>query len=86
MSLTNGPGLIDTTTEPKTIVQLFWASLYFSTITWTTLGYGDIVPSKELRVIAASEAITGWIAMAISITVLLNTFKSTTTSTATEAR
>ncbi|MDK4741222.1 potassium channel family protein [Rhizobium sp. CNPSo 3464] len=34
---------------------------YFSTVTFTTVGYGDIVLGKEWRQIATFEAINGWI-------------------------
>lgn len=32
---------------------------YFSTITWTTVGYGDFRPADSARMFAASEAILG---------------------------
>ena len=38
---------------------------YFSIVTWTTLGYGDLSPSPGFRLIAASEAICGYIFMAM---------------------
>ncbi len=41
--------------------------LYFSIITWTTLGYGDITPSHPARFWAASEAIVGYVMMALLI-------------------
>jgi voltage-gated potassium channel Kch len=34
-------------------------ALYFSASTFTTLGYGDIIPSKSWRLIASFEAGTG---------------------------
>jgi hypothetical protein len=43
------------------------ACLYFSIVTWTTLGYGDVVPTEASRMIAASEALVGYIFMAILI-------------------
>jgi hypothetical protein len=43
------------------------ACLYFSIVTWTTLGYGDVVPTDASRMIAASEALVGYIFMAILI-------------------
>ncbi|MDE4910855.1 ion channel [Methylobacterium sp. 092160098-2] len=42
-------------------------SLYFSIVTWTTLGYGDIVPLAETRLVAASEALIGYLVMAFLI-------------------
>jgi hypothetical protein len=43
--------------------------LYFSIVTWTTLGYGDVRPSVAARLIAASEALIGhlWMAMFIGV-------------------
>lgn len=34
---------------------------YFSIVTFTTVGYGDIVLAKDWRHVAAFEAINGWI-------------------------
>jgi voltage-gated potassium channel Kch len=39
----------------------FEESLYFSTVTFTTVGYGDIVLSSEWRQLATFEAMNGWI-------------------------
>ena len=35
--------------------------LYFSIVTWTTLGYGDIISAIPSRMCAASEAICGYV-------------------------
>jgi len=37
------------------------AALYFSMVTFSTLGYGDLAPRKEYRLFAASEALVGLI-------------------------
>lgn len=39
----------------------FEEALYFSTVTFTTVGYGDIVLSREWRQLATFEAMNGWI-------------------------
>jgi small-conductance mechanosensitive channel len=39
----------------------FQEALYFSTVTFTTVGYGDIVLNREWRQLATFEAINGWI-------------------------
>jgi voltage-gated potassium channel Kch len=39
----------------------FEEALYFSTVTFTTVGYGDIVLGREWRQLASIEAINGWI-------------------------
>ncbi len=35
--------------------------IYFSFVTFTTVGYGDLVPVGPIRFIAATEALSGWI-------------------------
>ncbi len=35
------------------------ASLYFSAETYTSLGYGDVIPSGDLRMLAGAEALNG---------------------------
>jgi hypothetical protein len=50
-------------------------SLYFSIVTWTTLGYGDIHPSDSIRLVAATEAFIGYIYMALIIGLFLNVIK-----------
>lgn len=50
--------------------------LYFSIVTWTTLGYGDISPrSGPARFLAAMEALSGYMAMAALIATLSESFK-----------
>ena len=39
----------------------FEEALYFSTVTFTTVGYGDIVLGREWRQLATFEAVNGWI-------------------------
>lgn len=39
----------------------FPTALYFSIVTWTTLGYGDFAPHEEVRSFAAFEAGVGMI-------------------------
>jgi hypothetical protein len=40
-------------------------ALYFSIITWTSVGYGDFSPPPEIRMVAATEAIFGYIFLAV---------------------
>jgi hypothetical protein len=54
----------------------FFRGLYFSTITFTTLGYGDLYPSSEgfIRVVAMIEAIAGGCLMALFVVCLAKRF------------
>lgn len=42
-------------------------ALYFSIVTWTTLGYGDLRPVEGLRLVAATEALLGYLHMGLLI-------------------
>jgi hypothetical protein len=48
----------------------FETALYFSLVTWTTLGYGDLVPIEATRLYAASEAMLGYLYLGIFVSVL----------------
>lgn len=41
-------------------------SVYFSAITFTTVGYGDVAPVGSLRFLAGTEALTGFVLIAWS--------------------
>ena len=45
----------------RNILPDFEEALYFSTVTFTTVGYGDIVLDKGSRLLATCEAVNGWI-------------------------
>ena len=47
--------------------------LYFSLVTLTTLGYGDIVPvGEEVRMLAVLEAVAGVLYVAITVALLVS--------------
>jgi hypothetical protein len=48
--------------------------LYFSIASWTTLGYGDVFPTLEGRLYAASESLVGYVAMALLMVSLWSLF------------
>jgi Ion channel len=48
-------------------IHLPTTCLYFSIVTWTTLGYGDVTPRAETRLLASSEALIGYVVMAAVI-------------------
>lgn len=49
----------------------FFKTLYFSVVTFTTLGYGDIVPIGPSKVLAAIEAFTGSFTLALFVVVFV---------------
>jgi hypothetical protein len=51
--------------------------LYFSLVTLSTIGYGDIVPiSGEARILAALEGMTGVLYIAITVALLVSRFRN----------
>ena len=50
--------------------------LYFSLVTLSTIGYGDIVPlSGEVRILSALEGVTGVLYIAVTVAILVNRFR-----------
>jgi hypothetical protein len=59
-----------------TIVDRQSELLYFSLVTLTTIGYGDILPlSGEARMLAALEGVAGVLYVAITVAILVSAFK-----------
>ena len=52
-------------------IKHFLSSIYFSVVTFTTLGYGDLIPSGATRVLAAIEAFTGSFTIALFVVVFV---------------
>jgi len=52
-------------------LQLFGTCLYYSVVTFTTLGYGDITPIGLSRLVAAVEAFTGSFTIALFVVVFV---------------
>ena len=51
--------------------------LYFSLITLSTIGYGDMVPlGGEARILAALEGVTGVLYIAITVALLVSRFRT----------
>jgi Ion channel len=59
-------GLVD----GSVAVTSFRDFLYFSIVTWTTVGYGDIKPSPDSRMFAASEALLGYLTMGLYLSLI----------------
>jgi Ion channel len=58
---------ITSSLAPGAEVRDFWTCLYFSVTTFTSLGFGDFVPTAETRLIAAVEALTGYVLLGLSV-------------------
>lgn len=43
------------------VTSNFEESLYLSTVTFSTVGYGDVVPARPWRMLAALEGVTGFL-------------------------
>lgn len=66
-------GISDNRTED--VVYSWLESIYFSIVTWTTLGYGDYSPVNWLKLVAASQALTGYLVMAIIIGLVIKDYR-----------
>lgn len=53
------------------MVTVFLDALYFSVVTFTTLGYGDFAPVGPSRIIASAEAIIGSFTIALFVVVFV---------------
>lgn len=54
-------------------VDSTWATaLYFSIVTFTTLGYGDFQPQPQMRLIAAAQAIYGYLYLGLVVGLLID--------------
>lgn len=50
----------------------FPTALYFSIVTWTTLGYGDLQPTMEMRLFAAAQATMGYLFLGTLVGLISN--------------
>lgn len=65
-------GIIDNTRPESLLVHDFWAAVYCSVVTFTTLGYGDFYPHGVGRALAAMQALTGYIILGLLASVAAN--------------
>jgi len=42
-------------------------ALYFSIVTFTTLGYGDLTPNDQFKIVAAGQAVLGYITLGLIV-------------------
>lgn len=54
-------GIVDTTRPGNPVTHDLWSSLYFSIITFTTVGFGDFYPVGAGRALAALQGLTGYL-------------------------
>lgn len=67
-------GLIDPdhANEPTSI----YTAWYFSVVTFTTLGYGDVRPTSDSRFCAALEAVSGLLILSICVATAIGEYQS----------
>jgi hypothetical protein len=58
-------GVMDNTRPGSPITHAFTSSIYYSIVTFTTLGYGDFYPVGLGRALASIEALAGYIILGI---------------------
>lgn len=51
-------------------------ALYFSVVTFATLGYGDMAPREEYRLVAAFQAIYGYVFLGAFVGTLVTAFSA----------
>lgn len=63
-------------TEHRRAVDDAVSCVYFSLVTWTTLGYSDLIPKGPARLVAGLEAFSGYLVMAGLIVALSKQFET----------
>lgn len=56
---------------PETKPHGFYDAFYFSVVTWTSLGYGDILPETDSRIFVIVEVLLGYLLMALLISIIV---------------
>lgn len=65
-------GIIDTSIQDSIkVINEYYPCLYFSVVTFTTLGYGDFRPTKNARAFAAVKALFGYILLGILVSTII---------------
>ena len=57
------------------VIESFEEALYFSMVTFTTLGYGDIVLDENWRLLSSMQAVNGSIILGWSTAMLISTIQ-----------
>lgn len=79
-------GIIDNTEGRHRIVTEFWPSLYFSVITFTTVGYGDFYPVGVGRALAGLEGLTGYLVLALLASTVASVLQTRSRNRAEDAK
>ena len=58
-------GIIDASQPDRNVTHDYTTALYFSIVTFTTLGYGDFRPVGVARAVACVQALTGYFVLAL---------------------
>lgn len=66
-------GLLDADGNP---ITHYGTCLYFSVVTFSTLGYGDYHPSEAAQGAAATEAMVGYVLMGLLVAMFVSLFYS----------
>lgn len=61
--------------DPERPVRDLWNSLYFSTITLTSVGFGDFSPTPRVRIVAALEGLVGFVFLGMFTALLIEITK-----------
>jgi hypothetical protein len=61
---------LESDSVPASVLTLLGRATYFSTVTFTTLGYGDLIPRGKARILAGLEALVGAFYMSMLVVVL----------------
>lgn len=56
--------------NPAPVIPSWTVAIYFSIVTWTTLGYGDFKPPVDICIIAALEAGMGYLYLGLIVGII----------------
>ena len=61
--------------SPNAQIWSFWDFLYFSTVSQTTVGFGDILPnSTAVRLLVAAQIVVGYVILVVVLNILLTRY------------